>query len=70
MQAIWFGYQKNQVKFRIVFWNCNDAFRGKFKVIQRFNANIYVIQESEYPKVTEEYKKFANNYLCIIKKLP
>lgn len=50
---------------RIVSWNCNGAFRKKFSDIEKFNSDIYVIQECEDPSATkdEEYKKFANNYI-------
>ncbi|MCY6353671.1 endonuclease/exonuclease/phosphatase family protein [Clostridium sp. ZS2-4] len=51
----------------IVSWNCNGGFRNKFKAIQQFNADIYVIQECEDPATTTdtEYKNFASNYLWV-----
>lgn len=52
---------------RIISWNCNGAFRKKFKSIEILNADIYIIQECENPAVTEdiEYKRFADNHLWI-----
>lgn len=55
---------------KIVSWNCNGGFRGKlpFIIDKKFkythlDADIYVIQECEYPKKGdeefEEYRKFA-----------
>ncbi|MFC5651402.1 hypothetical protein ACFPYJ_20260 [Paenibacillus solisilvae] len=32
---------------RIISWNCNMAFRNKAKYLLEFDADIYVIQESE-----------------------
>ncbi|GIW49018.1 MAG: endonuclease/exonuclease/phosphatase family protein [Caloramator sp.] len=53
------------VKLRIVSWNCNGAFRGKYDAIQKLDADIYVIQECEDPQTTKDngYKKFASNYI-------
>lgn len=52
---------------KIVSWNCNGSFRTKFKEIEKLNADIYVIQECENPKLTKskEYKKFASNYFYV-----
>lgn len=53
---------------KIVSWNCNGGFSEKFKSITDkklkkttyTDANIYVIQECEYPEnEDEEYKEFA-----------
>ena len=52
---------------RIVSWNCNGAFRKKFKAILKYDADIYVILECEDPRKSKdsEYIKFANNFLWI-----
>lgn len=52
---------------KIVSWNCNGRFRDKYKEIIKLNADIYVIQECEDPKISLnlEYKKFACNYMWI-----
>lgn len=52
---------------KIVTWNCNGAFRKKFKSIIDLDADIYVIQECEDPKLCkdEDYKNWARNYLWI-----
>lgn len=34
---------------KIVNWNCAGAFRKKIEKIQSFNADVYIIQESEHP---------------------
>ena len=50
---------------RVVSWNCNGAFRKKYKSIQAFDADIYVIQECEDPLAAKDsgYNEFAQNYL-------
>lgn len=52
---------------KIISWNCNGAFRKKFKHLLDFNADILVIQECENPSKTDhdEYKQWAENYLWI-----
>lgn len=56
---------KNDLK--ILTWNCNGAFRKKFESIEKYNADIYVIQECENPDTTDDinYKKWANDYLWV-----
>lgn len=52
---------------KIVSWNCNGAFRRKFKSLLGFNADIHVIQECENPAETKDknYTDWATNYLWI-----
>jgi exonuclease III len=49
---------------KILTWNCNGAFRNKYQEIDRFQADLYVIQECENPEYTKgEYSNWAGNYL-------
>lgn len=52
---------------KILTWNCNGALRKKFHQLIEINADICIIQECENPELTtsEEYKKWASNYLWI-----
>lgn len=52
---------------RIISWNCNRAFRKKYKDIKSLDADIYVIQECENPETVkdEEYKEFAQNCIWV-----
>lgn len=52
---------------RFVNWNCNGAFRNKFKEISLIEADICVIQECENPALSnhKEYISWAKNYLWI-----
>jgi exonuclease III len=44
---------------KIVTWNCNGAFRKKFRAVSEFEAHIYVIQECENPKLVDD-KEFTD----------
>lgn len=49
---------------KIISWNCRGAFRKKFSVIQKEDADIYVIQECENPKkYLKDFSNFYSNYL-------
>lgn len=52
---------------KIITWNANGNFTKHFDELQKFDADIYVIQECENPKLTKygEYKEFATNYYWI-----
>ena len=51
----------------IINWNCNGAFRKKFKFLEQFDAEITVIQECEDPKRSNDtfYQEWAKNYIWI-----
>lgn len=49
---------------KILTWNCNGAFRKKYQEIDRFQSDLYVIQECENPEHTKgEYSNWAGSYL-------
>ncbi len=50
---------------KIISWNCNGGFRNKFQALEKFNADIWIIQESESPDYLKEKNIFipANNHL-------
>lgn len=51
---------------KIITWNCNGAFRKKYHLLDKFNADIIVVQECEDPsKATKNYKEWSDNYLWI-----
>lgn len=45
---------------KVISWNCRGKFREKFPIIQKLNADVYVIQECENP---ERYEKIFSNFL-------
>jgi exonuclease III len=52
---------------KVISWNCQGAFRNKYKIIDDYAADIYVIQECENPKQSnnKNYEQWAKNYLWI-----
>lgn len=52
---------------KILTWNCNGAFRKKYKSLELFNSDIMIIQECENPEESSDidYKTFAQNSLWI-----
>ncbi len=53
---------------KVVTWNCNGAFRKKYESIDRFDADIYIIQECENPELVtdkfgDDYREWAESYL-------
>jgi exonuclease III len=51
---------------RILSWNCNGAFRRKFRLLDNFEADILVIQECEEPTESfDGYFAWAGNYLWV-----
>lgn len=50
---------------KIVTWNCNGALRNKLDLIEELNADIYVIQECENPKLTKNtaYQEWSQNHI-------
>ena len=49
----------------IINWNCNGAFRKKFKQLEQFEADIMVIQECEDPESSNDknYREWAKNFI-------
>lgn len=52
---------------KIVSWNCNRAFRNKYKKVLKYDADVYVISEAERPEKylddpqSKEYLDFCSN---------
>ncbi|KGG81278.1 endonuclease [Caloranaerobacter azorensis H53214] len=52
----------------IISWNCNGAFRKKYKYLMEYNCEIVVIQECEDPNTvnySEEFKTFMPNFIWV-----
>ncbi len=51
----------------IVTWNCNGAFRRKFKALNHYKYDVCVIQECEDPSRSNcmEYTEWASNYYWV-----
>ena len=57
---------KHRLGMRILTWNCNGAFRKKFHLLERFEADVFVIQECEDPShIKGGYVDRSNNYLWV-----
>lgn len=54
-------------KMKIVSWNCCGKFREKYPLIEKLDADIYVIQECENPKLAKnkKYTDFARNFIWV-----
>lgn len=52
---------------KILSWNCNGAFRRKYDALERFDADIFVIQECENPLFSNDknYVAFAQNHMWV-----
>jgi exonuclease III len=52
---------------KIISWNWNGAFRRKYNYLERFYADILLIQECENPALSNntEYKSWAKNHLWV-----
>jgi exonuclease III len=52
---------------KIVSWNCNGAFRRKWRFLSEFEADIYIVQECEDPSfcLDSEYISWATNHIWI-----
>lgn len=50
---------------KIISWNCNGALRKKLSEIERFDADLLIIQECEDPAQSKDraYANWARNYL-------
>ena len=56
--------ETEDVIMKIISWNCRGAFRKKFDIIEKYDADIYVIQECEKPeKYPKEFSRFLTNYI-------
>ena len=57
---------KYKPNMKILTWNCNGAFRKKFYLLDRFEADVFVIQECEDPShISGDYADWTKNYLWV-----
>lgn len=49
---------------KIISWNCRGKFREKYPLLERLDADIFVIQECENPeKYKQQFNNFYSNYV-------
>lgn len=52
------------MNWKILNWNCNGAFRKKYHLLNKIDADIFVIQECEDPsRSAMEYQNLFPNYI-------
>lgn len=57
---------KHRLSMKILTWNCNGAFRKKFHLLDRFEADVFVIQECEDPShIKGDYVDWTQNHLWV-----
>jgi exonuclease III len=61
--------EKISYSMRMLTWNCNGAFRIKYKTLEELNPDICIIQECEDPnsvsKKFEDFQMFSKNNLWL-----
>ena len=67
---------KGEMQVKVVSWNCLKKFKNKRKVIEEFEADLYIISESENPellgpdftenKVFYQYEAYENDKLGLL----
>ena len=51
---------------KIITWNCNGAFRKKYHTLDKYHADILIIQECENPNLsTKVYSEWSKDYFWI-----